>query len=170
MLIAVTEQWVLTYVHTQNHFIVEGTISGFRRLCSMVYTHIAAMFAYYYLHTWKSCLFICLTYLCSLSCLAQLWALYCIKARQTNYKSLLLLWAVGHTLEKFTLPPSLQFICHNYCFFIFYIIAYPEFINLESLSPSSLQVIRTILEFITSKWNYWITIKNMVKGSWTVLH
>ena len=42
----------------------------------MVYTHIAAMFAYYYLHTWKSCLFICLTYPCSLSCLAQLWALY----------------------------------------------------------------------------------------------
>ena len=42
----------------------------------MVYTHIAAMFVYYYLHTWKSCLFICLTYPCSLSCLAQLWALY----------------------------------------------------------------------------------------------
>ena len=59
-----------------NHFIVEGTLSGFRRLCSMVYTHIAAMFVYYYLHTWKSCLFIYLTYPCSLSCLAQLWALY----------------------------------------------------------------------------------------------
>ena len=41
----------------------------------MVFTHITAMFVYY-LHTWKSCLFICLTYPCSLSCLAQLCALY----------------------------------------------------------------------------------------------
>ena len=112
-------------------------------------THTAVMFVYY-LHTGRSCLLICLTYPCS-HVVASLSYVHYIKARQTNYKSFLLLWVVGHTLEKFTLPPSLQFICHNYCFFIFYIIAYPEFINLESLSPSSLQVIRTILEFITSK-------------------
>ena len=73
----------------------------------MVYTHIAAMFAYYYLHTWKSCLFICLTYPCSLSCLAQLWALYKSKTNKLQ----VLVAAVGGWMHFGGIhPPTLPII------------------------------------------------------------
>ena len=119
MLIAVTEQWVLT-LPTQNHFIVEGTLSGFRRLCSMVYTHIAAMFVYY-LHTWRSCLFICLTYPCSLSCLAQLCALYKSKTNKLQ----VLVAAVGSWTHFGEIhPPTLPIIHMSQLLSIFYFLYY----------------------------------------------
>ena len=74
MLIAVTEQWVLT-LPTQNHFIVEGTLSGFGGLCSVVYTHSSHVCL---LSTHMEVMFAYLPYLSMLthSCLTQLCALY----------------------------------------------------------------------------------------------
>ena len=177
MLIAVTEQWVLTYIHTQNHFIVDGTLSGFRRLCSMVYAHIAAMFGLIiYTHGSHVC-YICLTYPCS-HLVASLSYGHYIKARQTNYKSLgLLLWVVGHKFGvKFTLshPPYNSYVTIM-GYFLLLIYSVSHILNSSSWNHYHLHHYKSseaILEY--HHWANEITglsIKNMVKGlSWTVLH